>query len=152
MNEICIYCMGDYGLETYFKLKEMGVSVRWFGDRDTSKHGYALEGISCISYEDVLKLDKKNSVIVVAVKNSYALIEQFKEYGFENIYNKDEIVSVIETRKIKKQYISLTDICKVEEYKECLAKAYYEKEYKDKVDNVDIQQIIVDLSKRRKKS
>ena len=38
-KQVCIYCMGEYGIQTYFKLKKYGIAVGCFGDTDKSKQG-----------------------------------------------------------------------------------------------------------------
>ncbi len=151
-NKICIYCMGDYGLETYFRLKEMGIKVSCFGDRDVSKHGYALEGLSCYSYEEILQLDKKETILVVAVKNPNVLMAQFKEHGFEYVYDKDQIIAAKSDVVKREPTTPLVNLDQIKYYKECLNKMYYENIYESDIENEDMQQIVEDLSKRRKES
>ncbi len=92
---ICIYCMGDYGLETYFKLLENGVKVDFFADRDTVKNGYALDGLYCKSYEELLERDREDIIIIVAIKNPGALIAHFREKGFQYVYDKETAIRML---------------------------------------------------------
>ena len=66
---ICIYCMGEYGLETYFKLRENGIKIDFFADGNPQKKGYALDGIYCKSYEELL-CESKEIVLIVAKESA----------------------------------------------------------------------------------
>ncbi len=97
---ICIYCMGDYGLETYFKLLEHGVKVDFFADRDPVKHDYALDGLYCKSYEELLEGDREEIIIIVAIKNPGALIAHFREKGFLHVYDKETAVRMLTNENV----------------------------------------------------
>ena len=92
MNEtkICIYCLGEYGIQTYYKLKEAGIQINYFGDRDKQKQGYVFDGLYCLSYEQVSALDKMTTILIVAVKKPDELIDDFKHMGFVHVYTKEQ--------------------------------------------------------------
>ncbi len=101
-KEICIYCMGDYGTKLFYLLNELGIVVKCFGDADKSKQGYAMEGLYCVSYEEVCRLDKKDIILVVAKKNPQNIIQQFQQQGFEEVYSDKEMIQrlgMLDTRQ-----------------------------------------------------
>lgn len=116
-KHICIYGMGDYGLETYFRLKKLGVKIDFFADRNSEKRGYALEGVYCRSYEELLCEDKNNCFLIVAVKNPDRLIIEFKQQGFDEVYNKETAVKILGNRMTGGETESLRDIEKIEQMK-----------------------------------
>ena len=88
-KKICIYCIGEYGIQMYYKLKEANVQIECFGDRDRNKQGYAFDGLYCVPYEEICKFDRKKTIIIVAVKHPKELIQNFREMGFKDVYDKD---------------------------------------------------------------
>ncbi len=124
---ICIYCMGDYGLETYFKLKERGVKIDFFADRDPEKQGYALDNLYCKSYEELLQEDKGNVILIVAIKKPEMLISHFRQQGFQYVYNKELAVQVLadENRKVLEKKECLQNIELIIRLKEDIQKVVY---------------------------
>lgn len=114
---ICIYCMGDYGLETYFKLLEKGVKVNFFADRDSEKHGYALDGLYCKSYEELLREDREKVILIVAIKKPEALISHFKQEGFQEVFDKETAVEMLTGDKLLMKKEPLRKIEQIENLK-----------------------------------
>lgn len=89
---VCIYGMGRYGISTYYKLLERGIGVQCFGDACIDKQGYFIKNIKCISFEDVMQLDKRTTVIIVAIKkNNRQLIDMFRKSGFRYVSSYDKL-------------------------------------------------------------
>lgn len=90
--DVCIYGMGRYGISTYYKLTERGIKICCFGDKSIEKQGYIVKGITCISFEDVVQLDKRKTVIVVAIKkNNHQLMDLFWRSGFKYVCSYNEL-------------------------------------------------------------
>ena len=66
---IYIYGAGAYGIHAYYLSKQHGIFIDGFIDQDEKKRGSLLDGISCMSLEDLEKLNRKNEIkIIVCVK------------------------------------------------------------------------------------
>lgn len=115
---LCIFCMGEYGLQLYFKLKEYDITIDCFADNNSEKWGYVLENIYCYSIEE-LKNSDKNLIIVVAKKNPDDLVEILKDKGFPFVITREDMLEAISSLKVNKS--------KVEE--EYIANLNYSEEY-----------------------
>lgn len=146
-KKICIYGRGEYGLQTYFKLKEYGIKVDCFGDREEKKRGYALDNIYCRSYEEIMKFDRFGTILIIAVKNSGALVEEFKRAGFEYVYSREEIFEQCKKRD-KKLWTPLKNIREIEKLKNALEEVFIKNNKKVHMENADMQQVIEDYIKR----
>lgn len=104
--KVYIYCAGEYGVEMYHLLRENNIKVEKIGDMDESKHGYFINGTSCISYNEIMMVDKNKSLIIVAKKNPESLIEQFKKNGFKHVVDYLQIKSVLKKTIVKTMPIS----------------------------------------------
>lgn len=122
---ICIYCMGEYGLDTYFKLMEKGIKIDYFADGDPQKTGYALDGVYCKSYEELLSEDK-NIFLIVAKKNPETLISQFKNQGFQNVYDKESAVrKLVIGKDLAIEKAPLRDVEMIKKIKQSIQAALY---------------------------
>lgn len=117
-KKICIYCMGEYGIQTYYKLKESGIRIDCFGDRDINKQGYVLDGLYCKSYEEVVKLDKENTIIIVAIKYPQSLIQIFRNVGFKDVYDKESAMKLLcGNSKIEIEPLNeINEICRLKNF------------------------------------
>lgn len=151
MKDICIYGFGVYGVRIYYILTERGVKVKCFADYNPDKQGYALGGIDCISYDDVLALDRKNTVLVIAIKSSYELIQEFIRMGFSYVYDQKEVIEKLsfgnESEPDRADPIHSIEIIK--ELEVSLRNVIYQNIEKEFV-NRDMQQIVNDYAKRNK--
>lgn len=128
MNEtkICIYCLGEYGIQTYYKLKEAGIQINYFGDRDKQKQGYVFDGLYCLSYEQVSALDKITTILIVAVKKPDGLIDDFKRMGFVHVYTKEQgIARLCNGKEFNKK--PMDQIEEIRQIKELLTDCFYNK-------------------------
>lgn len=94
--EICIYCLGAYGMRTYLALRDHGITVSCFGDQDEKKKGYVIDGINCITYEEILKKDKRRTLIVVCKLKPEKIVENFINNGFVHVVSYIDINYEIE--------------------------------------------------------
>lgn len=143
---ICIYCLGEYGIQTYLKLKDRGIQVSLFGDRDLKKQGYVVDGISCVSYETVVELDKERTLIIVATKNPQSIINEFRNKGFMSVISKDEALCTFECKN-NREIQPLTDMREILNLKEVIANVFYQGGLPESGDE-QIQQMLVDFNKR----
>lgn len=159
-KEICIYCMGKYGIRLCYVLMKRGYIVKYFGDINAEKCGYAMSGIMCISYDKVCELNKDKTVVIVAKQNPERLIYDFKEKGF-TVYSYSEIMDRLEGEQ--KASLDGNRFCNIEEVQGVLnaikETCYSEKKWED-VDVIesseyardvgeDIGQMLKDYIKRR---
>ncbi len=144
---ICIYCMGDYGLETYFKLRQYGVKINYFADRDPKKKGYALEGLYCRSYEELLCEDRENCMVIVAVKNPENLIRKFQQEEFQQVYDKETAIKMLVGEAETNIEAPLRDICRIEQMKDNIQKLVY---YHDKSAHGEPKGVLLDYLLRHK--
>lgn len=99
--EVGIFCMGEFGIDLYFKLKEFEVNVDYFIDNDPSKKGYALNNIYCISMAELLKRDT-NKLIIVAKKNPRDIIDFLEKQGIRDVTSKENVLVVLEENNLLK--------------------------------------------------
>lgn len=127
-KDICIYCMGDYGFKTYYELLENGIKADYFADRDLQKHGYALEGVYCISYEELLLQDRRKVILIVAIQKPEMLISHFRQEGFPYVYDRETAVKVLGNGKVQMKKEPLRDIELIEQMKLDIQKLVYRNE------------------------
>lgn len=146
---ICIYCLGEYGIRTYYKLKEAGVQVDYFGDQNDRKQGYVVDGVYCLSYKKVLQLDKDISTIIVAIKEPDELVTNFKNAGFRKVYDKDQAVKILCNGKVQKQN-PLDQVEKISLIKDLLTECFYNQKLGKSIGQVDkcFENIMLDYLKR----
>ena len=145
-EKICIYCRGAYGVQTYFKLKQYGIKVSFFGDREKEKQGYVIDGIYCKSYEDVMNEDR-DIFLIVAITNPADLIEHFKAAGFTKVFDIQSAFKELTKESIQK----IEPICnfeKLEEVKSEIYKGLYLGEENFK--NIEVKNMILEYRIRKK--
>lgn len=149
MKEICIYGFGTFGIQTYYALTEKGAKVKCFADRDSHKQGYALEGIHCISYNNLLTLDKKNTILIVAMSNPHKLVQKFRKIGFNYVYDQTNFSDylVFDNITAAKPVEPIHSVEYLEELKESLSSVLYQNIEKE-IANRELQQIVNDYVKR----
>lgn len=94
-EKICIYCRGRIGLQAYFILREVGIEVAYFADKDISKQGMIFPDLRCISYQELLLMKNEKLIIIVANVKSKQIKLDFKEKGFKDVYTWQEYGSQI---------------------------------------------------------
>lgn len=142
---VCIYCMGDYGLETYFNLLKNGVKADFFADRDSKKQGYALDGLYCKSYEELLQEDRGNVILIVAIKKPEMLISHFRQEGFGQVYDKETAVEVLVNENVPEKREPLRNIELIEQMKQDIQEMIYNN---GKVRQGELQGIMNDYLRR----
>ena len=123
---VCIYCMGDYGFKTYFKLLENGIKADYFADRNPRKHGYVLDGVYCKSYEELLQQDRGKVILIIAIQKPEMLISHFRQEGFQYVYDMETAFKVLGNKNIPKKKEPLRDIELIEQMKMDIQKLVYE--------------------------
>lgn len=82
---ICVYGCGECGLRIYLLLREKGIKIKFFSDRDRSKSGHVVDGIPCITYDELLMKKKEDITLVVAIANGEGLVQEFQKLGFKRV-------------------------------------------------------------------
>lgn len=90
-NKVVLFGAGDIGELTNYSLNRLGITVDFFCDNDTRKHGKKYLGIEVISPENLAKLNKS---INIFISNNYVSLisTQLNNYGFKEIYNCAELL------------------------------------------------------------
>ena len=109
-KRIVIYGLGDFGLETYFRLKERGIKIDYFADRDLQKKGYALDGLYCRTFDELLLEDRRRCILIVAVQKNKTLIDEFRRHGFQNVYDKETAVRLLAVKEDLLEISPLQDL------------------------------------------
>lgn len=151
-NSICIYGLGAYGLKTYFLFKDYGIKIACFGDRDEGKCGYALEGIECRNYEEVIHYEKDKWTIIVAVENPERLVDHFINLGFQFCLSFKQVISELQEKSTphqKQEYSPIRDLDEIRKYKKNLEYVLAYGVQLEEVDNKDMQIILEDCIKRK---
>lgn len=125
-KDLCIYCRGTYGLLTYFRLRDLGIPVSCFADADRNKHGYVLDHVNCISYEELLQKDRESTIVLVCKQNPEELIKQFLREGFSQTYSYKEI------EKLEREYPVINLDCETIERINTFRKGLYQVYCQDK--------------------
>lgn len=152
-NNICIYGLGAYGLKTYFLFKDYGIKIACFGDRDEGKCGYALEGMECKNYQEVISYEKDKWTIIVAIENSKKLVERFKNLGFQCSLSYSEAIEQLQESDIpceKKEYEPIRDLELVKKYKKELEYVLSYGIRTEELNHMDMQVMLEDCIKRQK--
>ena len=145
---LCIYGAGKYGIEIYYQLKNQGIQVDFFSDRNKEKWGYALDGIFCISPQELLKFEKTKTTIIIGIKNNIEnLYKHFNSQGIYKVIRWHEISDYFgETDKRTENCIIKEQPYLMELHKE-FCNAMYKKNSK-KISDCTLQKILTDYEKR----
>lgn len=109
-NEWIIYGMGNVGTELYYFIKLFGGEVLMFADRNQNKIGTGIENTRCISYEDLLGMNK-DIPLAVAIYKSDEIEQEFRETGFTNVIGwKDVRRALIERKRGEHVLLDLEEI------------------------------------------
>lgn len=87
---ICIFGMGQWGKRLYYELKSKLIDVHYFSDNYEKNWGNKLYNSICVS---PTSLEKENTLVIVAVRESEEILEQLKYLGFPYVITKQQISS-----------------------------------------------------------
>ncbi len=140
MDKVIIYGCGVRGIHLFYHLDTE--TVLCFADNSKEKQGYVLEGKKCISYDELLSLDK-NQKIIVSVENPHDIVLDLKSKGFQKVLTSDDLNMNTIITAIPNEH---TNILKM---KDEIEKGLYDNEELSCIENNDIRQIISDYRLRR---
>lgn len=86
-EKIAIYGAGDYGRQLGNILKNIGVTVSFFCDRDQVKQGRKIDEILCVSLQD-MENDRERLLVMVPLYNpdqADEIVQMLYENGFLNV-------------------------------------------------------------------
>lgn len=86
-NRICIFGAGEYGRQLHFALAGRGINVAYFASNFSSQWGTIVEGVPCIS-PDELQAIKEDTLILVALQFENEILEQLKCMGCSYVSTK----------------------------------------------------------------
>lgn len=123
---ICIYGCGECGIQTYLLLRENGIHINCFGDRNIDKQGYVIDDLLCRSYEEIIQMDK-NILLIVAIAHEEQICSEFKNIGFKKVVYYKNIVTALTLDTPQKTGISdLLDITHLRRLKQDIEKIVYD--------------------------
>lgn len=100
---VCVYGCGQWGLQMYLLLRENGLKTDFFSDRDGSKKGYVVDGVSCITYDELLSREKGNIVLIVAIAHGERIADDFRRLGFRKVLYFEDVKNQIYSGMPEKQ-------------------------------------------------
>lgn len=110
-KNICIYGCGECGIQTYLLLREYGIKINCFGDRDEAKQGYVIDNLFCRPYDQILQMDMEETALIIAIAYGHRICAEFQNIGFKNvIYYKDIFHTMIPNTQIENDVLKMLDI------------------------------------------
>lgn len=94
-ESIGIYGCGECGIQTWLFLNEHGIKINFFGDRNKGKQGYVIDGLFCISYDQLLQLDRNDTVLIVAIAQGEGICVGFRDMGFKKVIYYKELTQML---------------------------------------------------------
>lgn len=111
---LCIYGCGECGIQIYFLLKESGIHINFFCDRDKSKKGYVMDGVSCITYEELLRMEAQDAILIIGIAHGEGLVDEFRELGFKKVFYyvniRQELYAELLKAQEKKSLLEIEDL------------------------------------------
>lgn len=115
-KDICIYGLGKMGACMFWSFRECGMQEDYYADKDPNKQNLNIDGIKCISFDDLLKKDR-SIILIVALYDYKSVVKSFVTMGFKNVYNYKEVLHAIrkEPKRNYKQIRSYEEAYKVKQ-------------------------------------
>jgi glycosyltransferase involved in cell wall biosynthesis len=89
--KLCIFGTGNYGMQLYYLLNALKISVDCFADNNHTKARQVIvDGVVCLSFEELCEI-KDSVLVVVAIKCFEDAYYQLSTNGFNNIITKQSI-------------------------------------------------------------
>jgi len=89
-KKICIFGAGYYGKRLHYDLYNRMITVDFFSDNDPKKWGSSVEGISCLSVQQLFEI-KDDTLIIIAARIPTKIIKQLKTEQYLYIVTKQEL-------------------------------------------------------------
>jgi len=125
-DKIVLFGAGDIGELVNYSLNKIGITVNFFCDNDSRKHGKKYLGIEVISLENLKKLGKN---VKIFISNNYVstINSQLTKAGFDKIFNCAELlkntdfsdskqITGLQPLKIERRIEYYRNMCLKEEY------------------------------------
>lgn len=93
-ENICIFGAGEYGIQLYQELRNKMVTVQCFADNNSDKWGYFFDSIDCIAPQRLLE-KKETLLVIVAMQNPNAVVEQLRSADFPYITTKQALDEIL---------------------------------------------------------
>ena len=84
-EKICIFCAGAYGKHMRFILSDLGIPTDCFSDNNPSLWGRQVEGIPCISLDELKKISRNTLIIVSLSSYPASILSQLKQMGCPHV-------------------------------------------------------------------
>lgn len=89
-TSIAIFGAGQYGIRVKYELGSRLINTDYFIDNNIQKQGTTVDGVLCLSVEEILKKNN-NTLIVVAQRILGPALQQLKLYDFKYVVTKQEL-------------------------------------------------------------
>jgi glycosyltransferase involved in cell wall biosynthesis len=94
MPALCIFGVGFHGKILNYELAHRGIMIDCFCDNNASKHGTNIDGVHCVSLNE-LEQHKSDMLVIVAADVSDSIVAQLKSAGFKYITTKKSLDALI---------------------------------------------------------
>lgn len=94
INNICIFGAGQYGIEVLKELDRRGVYVECFCDNNSNKWETKVEGIKCISIDELCER-KDKLLVLVCLSQEKEVYTQLKKLGIQEVIKKSDLEQVL---------------------------------------------------------
>lgn len=124
-SKICIFGAGGRGLELEMHLEITREKADFFCDNDKEKQGTLIQGIPCLSFEELEK-EKEDTLVIVSPEEGESILAQLKEAGFPHVRSRKEInVYATFVRNIELNVVNHCDLdCRYCAHFSCVAPEY----------------------------
>ena len=89
VDPVIIYGCGINGIHLYYRIRN-NCNIIAFADRSEIKQGYVLDGLRCISIDELMSLDR-NIKIIVSIEHPEEAVCDLTELGFDNVLRLSDI-------------------------------------------------------------
>ncbi|GHV57579.1 hypothetical protein FACS1894216_22120 [Synergistales bacterium] len=91
---LCVFGAGYQGKLLKFEMERRRLRVSCFGDNDEHKHGTIIEGIPCVSFDELAGI-KSDILVIIATDLSDIIETQLKGAGFPYVITKKNLDALI---------------------------------------------------------
>ena len=105
-KQLVLYGAGKNGQRLLRELNMYGIEVATFCDADTKKHGTEINGVKCISKEELNAMyEKKHTSLVITLDNPKAVQQEFMQNGFNMVMTYAELTDKLAEIHPVKEYV-----------------------------------------------
>lgn len=108
-SKVCIWGAFPKGRELRIDLR-LEVRVDCFSDNDEQKHGTLVDGVPCISLEELTK-QKEETLVIIAASKKHGIKEQLQKEGFPYVVYQEDIMGSFSETILRYFVLNILDHC-----------------------------------------